>query len=318
MKGLIFFVKFNFYGKPAVLRFTRFFFFSSIFLTGYAKAQELNCSVQISSQQLSDVDKTLTDAMQKSIYEFINNRKWTEDNYLQHEKIDCSILINLTERVSTDEFKATINIQSRRPVYRTSYNTNMLSYLDNDFQFRYVQFETLEYSENSYVSELTSVLSFYVYMILGMDYDSFSLNGGTAYYQKALQIVNNAQTSKYKGWKAFEDTRNRYWMVNNILDQPFKPLRECLYKYHLQGFDIMNEKVAEGRTAVTEALQLLQPLYRNRPNNFSMQLFFQAKMDELVKLYSSANPDEKPKIVNLLAEMDPGHSSKYQQILTAK
>lgn len=280
--------------------------------------QELNCSVQISSQQLSDADKTLTEAMQKSVYEFINNRKWTEDNFLQHEKIDCSILINLTERVSTDEFRATVNIQSRRPVFRTSYNTNMLSYMDNDFQFRYVQFETLEYSENSYVSELTSMLGFYVFMIIGLDYDSYSLNGGTQYYQKALQIVNNAQTSKYRGWKAFEDTRNRYWMVNNILDQPFKPLRECLYKYHLQGFDIMNEKVNEGRVSVTEALQLLQPLYRNRPNNFNMQVFFQAKMDEIVKLYGGANPDEKPKIVALLTELDPGHSSKYQQILSAK
>ncbi len=281
-------------------------------------AQEFNCSVQISSQQLSDVDKTLTDALQKSVYEFMNNRKWTEDNFLQHERIDCSILINLTERVSTDEFKATLNIQSRRPVFRTSYNTNMLSYVDNDFQFRYVQFETLEYSETSYVSELTSVLSFYAFMILGLDYDSFSLNGGTAYFQKALQIVNNAQTSKYKGWKAFEDSRNRYWMVNNILDQPFKPLRECIYKYHLKGFDLMSEKVMDGRLAVTEALQLLQPLYRNRPNNFSMQVFFQAKMDELVKLYSSANPEEKPRIVTLLTEIDPGHSSKYQQIMSAK
>lgn len=300
-------------------QFAACLFLSMLFLmAGRTTAQELNCSVQISSQQLSDVDKTLTDAMQKSVYEFINTRKWTEDNYLQHEKIDCSILINLTERVSTDEFKATINIQSRRPVYRTSYNSNMLSYVDNDFQFRYVQFETLEYSENSYVSELTSVLAFYAYMILGMDYDSFSPSGGTVYYQKALQIVNNAQTSKYKGWKAFEDTRNRYWMVNNILDQPFKPLRECLYKYHLEGFDIMNEKVAEGRSAVTEALQLLQPLYRSRPNNFSMQVFFQAKMDELVKLYSSANPDERPKVVSILTEIDPGHSSKYQQILSSK
>ena len=278
----------------------------------------MNCSIQISTQQVSDVDKTLSDALQKSVYEFINNRKWTEDNFLQHEKIECSILINLTERVSSDEFKATFNIQSRRPVFKTSYNSNMLSYQDNDIQFRYVQYETLEYSENSYVSELTSLVSFYVFMMLGLDYDSFSLNGGTTYFQKALQIVNNAQTSKYKGWKAFEDTRNRYWMVNNILDQPFKPLRETIYKYHRLGFDIMSEKVTAGRAAVTEALQNLQPLYRSRPNNFSMQVFFQGKVDELVKLYSSAPTEEKTKIIPLLTEIDPGRSSKWQQILSAK
>lgn len=285
---------------------------------GIAISQELNCSVQISSQQVSDVDKTFTEALQKSVYEFLNNRKWTEDNFLQHEKIECNILINLTERISIDEFKATFNIQSRRPVFKTSYNSNMLSYQDENIQFRYVQFETLEYSENSYITELTSLLAFYAYMIIGIDYDSFSLNGGTPYYQKALQIVNNAQTSKYKGWKAHEDSRNRYWLVNNILDQPFKPLRECIYQYHRSGFDVMSEKVNEGRTAVTEALQMLQPLYRNRPNNFSMQVFFQGKADEIVKLYSSANPDEKTKIVSLLTEIDPGRSAKWQQIRNAK
>lgn len=281
-------------------------------------AQELNCSVQVTSQAIADVDRTIFDALQKSIYEFINNRKWTGDAYTSHERIECSMLINITNRVSTDEFKATLQVQSRRPVYKTSYNTTSFIINDQDIQFKYVSFEVLEYSENNYVSELTTILAYYVYVILGTDYDSFAMYGGAPFFQKALTIVNNAQSSPAKGWKAYEGQRNRYWLIQNILDQQFKPLRECNYKYHRLGIDRMGEKVDEGKVAITEAIESLRPLYRIRPNSFNMQLFFNAKSDEIVNVYSQAYPEEKTRIVAVLNEIDAGNTSKYQKILTSK
>jgi hypothetical protein len=300
-----------------VIRIVLFSLIAVVFHSFRLFSQELNCKVQVSSIQIGS-DKTIYDAMQKSIYEFINNQRWTSDVFADEEKIDCSILINITERVSTDEFKATLQVQARRPVYRTSYNTNLLNINDNDFQFKYAQFENLQYSENAYVSELTSVIAYYVYVILGLDYDSFSPEGGSPYYQKAMAIVNNAVSSQYKGWKAFESNRNRYWLVQNLNDPAFKALRTCMYDYHRNGFDRMSENLDEGRNAITESLETLKALHQNRPLSYNMQVFFNAKADEIVSLYSIAPQEQKHKIVTLLSQIDPGNSAKYQKILTSK
>lgn len=284
-------------------------------LTTSLSAQELNCQVTVSSQKIEGSERTIFENMQTAIYEFMNNRKWTNDVFSAEERIDCSILINITERVSSDVFKGTIQVQATRPVYNSAYNSTIVNLSDNDFQVQYAQFQPLQFSETNFVSNLTAILGYYAYLIIGMDYDSFSLEGGTPYFQKAQAIVSSAQGSNYSGWKAFESNKNRYWIVENILNQTFKPLRKVMYEYHINGFDIMASEVEKGRANIALALQPLRELYRLKPNNFSTQLFFQAKSDELVNLFSAAPQIEKGKIVDLLNLVDPGNASKYRKIL---
>lgn len=282
-------------------------------------SQELDCNVQISTQQVAISDKSLFDDMQKAIFEFMNNTKWTSDVYATEERIECSMFFNITQRIGTNEFKATLQVQSRRPVFGTSYNTTLLNHNDNDIRFKYLQFDQLQFSENSYISELTTILAFYAYVIIGLDYDSFSPKGGTTHFQKALSIINTAQGSPYQGWKAYEGQKNRYWFINNHMDEVFKPLRDCYYIYHRLGFDAMSEKIIEGRKAITEALENLQQVHTSKPVSYNMQIFFSAKSDEMVNLYSkSDDTQEKIKVVNILKRIDPHNTTKYQKILTSK
>ncbi|MBL7893029.1 MAG: DUF4835 family protein [Bacteroidia bacterium] len=294
----------------------RFFIFFLFVFSGLVSAQELNCVVQVLTSQIQG-DKRIYETMQKAIFEFVNNTRWTRDVYKNDERIECSILINVTER-SSDDFKATIQIQSRRPVYKASYNSVLFNYIDQEFQFRYVEYQPLEFNETTHISNLTSVLAFYANIIIGLDYDSFSLNGGTPYFQKANAIVNNAQNDQAaKGWKSFESQRNRYWMVNNWLDPVYAPIREFNYKYHRLGLDAMAQSKDQGKAVIVENMTLLQKAYQARPASFTLQLFFNAKGDELVNIFSGAFPDEKTKVVNILNQVDPANSNKYQKILTA-
>lgn len=278
-------------------------------------AQELKCSVQVVAQRVSNVDKSVFDALQTSIYEFMNNKKWTKDVFGNDERIECSILINITQAHSVDDFEGTFQVQSRRPVFNASYSTSLLNHQDNDLRFRYVQYQPLEFSESVHMNNLTSILGFYAYFIIGLDYDTFSQEGGNTYFQKVSTIVSNAQKEKLSGWKAYEGTSNRYWMIENYLNSPqFKPMRECMYKYHREGFDKLSENIEEGRNAVTEALSLLRKVHRDKPGSFNLKMFFNAKANELVNLYSQATPQDKAKAVNLLNQIDPGNSGKWEKI----
>lgn len=281
-------------------------------------AQELNCSVQVNSSQIQGSDKSIFDAMQKAIFEFMNNRKWTKNVYKNNERIECSILINITEQASTNQFKATIQVQSRRPVFNTSYNTTLINHIDKEFEFEFNEFDPLEYSETTFLSNLTSVLAFYAHVILAMDYDSFALKGGTKYLIMAQAIVNNAQSAQQSGWKAFEGERNRYWLVENLLHQNYAPLRECMYKYHRLGFDKMAENLPEGRATVFQSLLKLEKVYERKPGSFSLQMFFNAKSNEIVDLFVEGEPKEKSELTNLLNKIDPNNLSKYDKILKGK
>ncbi|MBL4654041.1 MAG: DUF4835 family protein [Flavobacteriales bacterium] len=282
-------------------------------------AQELNCTVQVSSQQIQGTNKDVFTAMQQKIFEFMNTTKWTNDIFSQKERIEVSILINLSNQVSTDEFKGTLQISVRRPVYGSTYNTTIFTYKDNNFDIKFEQFEPLVYAENTNTSNLTSILAFYANYAIAMDYETFAPNGGDVYLRKALAIVNNAQSFSYKGWKAFDATRNRYWLIENYLNKSqFEPLRNCMYQYHREGFDKMYDDAEAGRAKITEALLGLEKLHQNNPNSFNVQQFFNAKVDEIVKVYSKAKPAEKDRIVLLLNKIDPGHQSKYQKILKSK
>jgi len=282
-----------------------------------AFSQELNCKVQVLSQQVQGTDKRVFEILQTAITEFMNNKKWTNDAFKNEERIDCSILINVTDRAN-DDFKATIQIQSRRPVYKSSYNSVLLNYNDNEFTFKYLESQSLDFSENTFSSNLTSVLAYYAYLIIGLDYDSFSLNGGTPYLQKALAVCNNAQNTSEKGWKAFESNKNRYWLINNMMDASFVPLRECMYNYHRKGLDLMSTNKESGRVVVLESIESLKSVHQIKPLSFTTQVFFNAKSDELINIFSGAFSDEKSKIINTLNLIDPTNSIKYQKIMASQ
>ncbi len=280
-------------------------------------AQELKCNIQVNTSKIQGTNRTVFQTLQTSIYEFMNNTSWTNHVYAVDERIECNIMLNITEQLGSDEYKGTLQIQSRRPVYNTSYYTTMLNFQDNNLHFRYLEYDKLEFSENSHLSNLTSTLAFYAYIILGLDYDSFSYEGGTEYFQKAERIVNNAQNAPERGWKAYEGNRkNRYWMVENLLNPKYRRVRNVYYVYHRLGLDPMSEKVVESRAAIAEAIADLQVVYREKPDPylFYLQMFFDAKSDELVSLFKESYPTEKARVANMLIEIDSSNASKYKTI----
>ncbi|MEO6167317.1 MAG: DUF4835 family protein [Chitinophagales bacterium] len=291
------------------------FLFTLLCIVASARSQELNCTVKVITAQLQTADPKIFQTLQKSIYEFMNNRKWTNDNFTASERIECSILINITQEISSDKFGAQITIQSNRPVFSSGYNSTVLKWADKDFQFQYAEYQPLEFNENTYLSSLTSVLAYYAYTIIGFDYDSFSPSGGTAYYQKAQNIVNAAQSTSEPGWKSYESIRNRYWLINNLLNTKFENVRTALYKYHREGLDKMFENPDQGRRAISESLNLLSKANEDSPNSMIMQVLLQGKSDELVNIYSKATPQEKSNAVQILSKLDASNSSKYQAIM---
>ena len=285
-----------------------------ILFSGFLFAQELRCNVTVSAQKLQGANRQLFRTMQADIYEFMNNRKWTEHIYQYDEKIRCNILIRLEEQFSADEFKGSIQVQLTRPVFNSSYETTVLNIKDNDFHCRYVEFQPLEFNETSNRDNLTNILAFYAYIILGFDYDTFSPEGGTPYFEKAQAIVNNSQNAREKGWKAFESERNRYWLIENILNKSYSDFRYCMYSYHRLGLDMMTERQEEGRAVIAESLRDIQKVFRRRPSLYILQMFFDAKADELVNVFSKSFPDERNRIMAVLNEVDPSNGNKYQKI----
>jgi hypothetical protein len=223
--------------------------------------------------------------------------------------------ITINERVSNDEFKGTIQISARRPVYKTSYYTPLLNYNDENFQFRYIEFQTIEFNETATNPNLASVLAYYAYVILGMDYDSFSPMGGSPFFQKAQTIVSNMQNSPERGWRAFESTRNRYWLSENLNNPVFKPLRSFNYEFHRKGLDIMTEKKDDAISAIATSIEALKPLHNDKPGSFLMQTMLYSKSDEIVSIFSGAFPDVKTRMLNVLNEIDPANGTKYQAIM---
>ncbi|MFP4060655.1 MAG: DUF4835 family protein [Bacteroidota bacterium] len=281
--------------------------------------QELNCNVQVISQQIQGTNKQVFETMQKAIYEFMNNRVWTNHVFAPEERIECNIMINFTEQISADEFKGTIQVQSRRPVYNSSYNTVLLNYMDNNFHIRYVEYEPLEFNVNTFISNLTSILSFYAYTIIGMDYDSFAPEGGEEFFNIAERIVSNAQNAPQKGWKPFDakSNRNRYWLIKNILDDDYSEIRQFNYQYHRLGLDLMSEKPEEGRAQVAEGIELLQDIYRDKPDPFMhlLQVIIDAKSTEFVQVFSESFTEEKNRVYAMLTEIDASNSNRYEKII---
>ncbi len=292
-----------------------------LFTVSSVISQELYCNVQVSAQKIQGSNREVFQSMQRDIYEFMNSMVWTDNLFSFSERIECNILINLDEQLSADEFRGTLQVQLRRPVFNTTYESTVLNFVDNNFQFRYVEFQPLEFNPNSHTSNLVSVLAYYAYLIIGMDFDTFAPNGGTPYFQVAEKIVTNAQNAPEAGWKPYDGSRNRnrYWLVKNILDSEYSGVRQFVYLYHMRGMDRMESDITRARTEIYESLRQLQEVYRRRPDPFMyyMTIILDAKADEIVNIFSQAFPEEKNRVVQILTEIDPANDAKYQKILTA-
>jgi hypothetical protein len=288
---------------------------------GTLMSQELYCNVQVSAQKIQGSNREVFQNMQRDIYEFMNSMVWTDNVFNFSERIECNLLINLDEQLSADEFRGTIQVQLSRPVYNTTYESTVLNFVDNNFQFRYVEFQPLEFNPSSHTSNLVSVLAYYAYLLIGVDFDTYSQGGGTPYFQAAEKIVTNAQNAPEQGWKPYDGSRNRnrYWLIKNILDSEYGGVRQFLYMYHLRGLDRMESDMTQARTEIYESLRRLQEVYRRRPDPFMyyMTVVLDAKADEIVNIFSQGFPEEKNRVVQILTEIDPANETKYQKILSA-
>ena len=276
-------------------------------------AQELNCTVTVIAQQTGNDNNVVFRNLEKQLNEFISNTQWTDKNYSQQERIDCNMVINVQE-YNNDLFAATLQVSSSRPVYNSTYNTPVYNYNDKSFNFQYLEFQNLVYNPIQFESNLISVLAFHVYMILGMDADTFELNGGSENFKQAQIIANYSQQLNGQGWKLEDGLQSRFALIDNLMSPTFKEFRTTMYEYHINGLDLMHEDTKKGKTKLTSVLEELQKIHRRRPNSFLMRVFFDAKSDEIMDILSggpSVNITDSMDILNRIA---PTYSQKWRNI----
>lgn len=296
-------------------KFIKYFSLATIlFFALSVHSQEINCRIQVNSSQVQGSNKSVYEELQKALFEFLNNQIWTNHIYTIEERIECSFLLNITNAISADEFKGTLQITSTRPVFQSAYDSPMVNIMDKNIQFRYAEGQALEYSETSH-DELTALFAFYVYYIIGIDYDSFSSLGGTPFFEKAEKIVSTAQSSPYVGWKSFESKKNRYWLIEQHINPQYSAVREYSYSYHRLALDIMHNKPADARTNIAADLSPLLKVHQQKRGSYIMQVFFDAKSDEIVNILSESYTTEATRAYNILKQIDPGHLSKYEKII---
>lgn len=290
------------------------FFFTFLLTTGIF-AQEFYCKVEINTQQVQGFDRSVVSDLKTAMTDFMNNRKWSNYNFAPEERIECTLLFTVSQIISSDEFKGTFSIIMQRPVFNTNYRSPLLNMIDKNIRFKYTPSQAMNFSEGTYSDNLTSLLAFYSYMMLGIDFDSFALNGGTVYYQKAMSVVQSAQNSGYTGWQSFESEKNRYHFVEQYLNKAYEPLRTFLYQYHRKGLDIMAGNAVEGRKVILNSLSLLKKVYNKRPGLYDLQLLLDAKRSEIINIFSKATPAEKSAMINILSEVDAPNGSRYREVL---
>ena len=279
------------------------------------RAQELNCTVTVIAPQISNVDVSRFDALEDGIREFMNGRRWTNDNFEFEERIECTIQLTVNEAIGSTVFKGSMQVQSSRPVFNSDYNTPVLLVNDGDIQFEWLDNSTILFNPGQHRDNLSSLLAYYAYMILGMDYDTFSLEGGTPHFLQAQAIVANAQNAGERGWKASQGKQNRYWLVENHLSQTFRPVRICLYNYHRKGLDVLFQDIEGGRLTIAESLIDMRSTNRIRPGSYNIQVFFLSKSDEIINIFSPAPDAERGRLLPILKQLDPGNIQSYDQNL---
>lgn len=288
-----------------------------------AGAQELQARVTVLSNRVTtNIDRKIFTTLQNQLTNLLNNRKWTNDNYKQNEKIECSFILNIESVLEPNIYKASLNIQAARPVYHSSYQAAMINFQDADVAFKYVEFQPVEFNENrvqgtdATVANLTAIFAFYAYTILGLDYDSFAPKAGEAYFRRAQNIVNNAPEGRgISGWRIFDGLRNRYWLNENLINTRYNTIHDIIYGYYRKGLDNLYDKEAEARTGIINALIQLQTFGKENPNTMIQQFFMQGKYQELVGVFKKAPAGEKAKAVELLSELDVINASKYKEEL---
>lgn len=282
------------------------------------QAQELKCNVTINSDQVEGSNKSVFNTLQQSIQEFVNNSQWTNLTFQDKERIECNMLI-VVKQVQDNMFVCEFTCQSRRPVYGTTYTTPILNFKDNNFIFTYQEFDRLDFQQHTFTSNLTALIAYYCYLIIGHDMDSFSRLGGTPYFQICENIVNAAQSASLEsteqsGWKAFDSNRNRYALINNLMDEAFKEYRQYFYDYHRYGLDEMINNVANGRARIASGIEILDKANKARPATYVINAFLDAKSDELVNIFQEGTEDERTKVYETLVNIDPTRQSTYEQI----
>lgn len=300
-----------------------FLFFSACLLTVLVNAQELRGRVSVLSNRVANnVDKKAFQTLQTALNNFVNNRKWTSDNYSPAEKIDCSFLLNLESTGDANVYKGSLTIQSSRPVFNSSYMSPVINYQDNDVIFKYIEFQQLEFNDtrvsgtDALVSNLTAVFAYWIDMILGFDYDSFSPRGGNIYFKKAQNIVNNAPEGRnISGWKAFDGTRNRYWLAENLLNSKYNIIHDVIYNYYRLGMDKLYDQEASARSQILNVLSMLNTFNTENSNTMILQFFFQSKTQELIRIFSKASAPDKAKALDYLKRIDVSSATQYQEQL---
>ncbi len=286
----------------------------SLMASGGLLAQEMLCHIRVQAPRVDGIDKTVFETLQTAAFEFVNNNKWTNYNFQIEERIECTFLITINEAVSSDEFKGTMNVVLQRPIYRTDYRSPVINLIDQDIQFRYVPHQPMEYAENSYSNNLTSLLAYYTYLVLGLDFDTYSLEGGSQFYDKARSVVNAAQSSPMPGWQSFQSQKNRYHLVDNLQNASYKAMRTFLYEYHRKGLDVMSEDESGGRNMISNTLKNFKTVYDKRPGLYILQVFTESKRDEIINIFKNASPAEKNSMLNIMKEVDPANGSRYEVV----
>jgi hypothetical protein len=288
-----------------------------------SSAQELQAGITILANRISSaVDHRIFQTLQSSLNDFLNNRKWTGENFQPNEKIVCNFLINLSGNLDNNTFQGSITVQAARPIFNSTYQSPLVNFMDESFTFRYTQFQALEFNETRvqgtepYSANLTATIAYYVYLILGLNFDSFSQRGGDIYYQKALNIVNNApEASNITGWKPFDGTRNRYILIENLTNSKYAQIHDALYNYYRQGLDQMYDKENDARTSILTALSELNTVNTEYPNLMVMQFFFQGKASEFSNVFKKGDPDQKARALDFLTRLDIPNINRYKQDL---
>jgi hypothetical protein len=293
-----------------------------LLVTGAVNAQELQAKFTVVANRVSNqVDKKTFQTLQTTLSNFVNNRKWTVDAFQPQEKIRCNFLLNVDQELGNNQYKATLTVQAARPAYNTSYQSPMINFQDNEVVFKYIEFQPVEFNENrvqgndAMHANLPAIIAYYVNLIIGMDYASFSLRGGDPYFQKAQYIVNNApEGGQISGWKAFDGLRNRFKLIEGLVDNRFALMHDAIYAYYRTGLDSFFEKEKEGRVGVLNALNYLNTVASENPNAMIIQFFFQGKSNELVKVFSKAEGEMKTHARDLLVRLDITNTSVYKEL----
>jgi hypothetical protein len=291
------------------------FLFAALMVVASSFAQELNCKILVNMDQIQSADKTTLKAdMEKSFAAFMNSRKWTTDLFKPYEKINCSIFINISQMPSIGSFKASAQITAARPIYDTNYETVLFNFADREFEFEYIESQPMEYNDNTYINNLTSMLAFYAYTILAVDYDSFSELGGNPYVQKMLTVVNNSQSSSHPGWIALGSNRSRFALMDNMNNAQMVDIRKNSYKYHRLALDNFDKNPDQGRDQILDVLRTVKKVWTINPTAILIVSFFDAKANELTSIFTDANLNVKREASDLLTSLDPKRTV-YQKIM---